>query len=71
MGLRLGFRLAPHLYLSVPLGHPRRLARHNGHGERLDPIQTAVGAVIVVALAVLLARPMAYALLFAVIVWLL
>jgi hypothetical protein len=47
MGLRLGFRLAPHLYLSVPLGHGRRCLGHNGHGERFDPIQTAVGAVIV------------------------
>jgi hypothetical protein len=51
MGLRLGFgfQLSRRIYLgaSVPLGHARRLASHNGHGERFDPIQTAVGAVIV------------------------
>jgi hypothetical protein len=31
MGLRLGFRLAPHVYWSVPLGHGRRCLAHNGH----------------------------------------
>jgi hypothetical protein len=31
MGLCLGFRLAPHLYLSVPLTHGRRCLAHNGH----------------------------------------
>jgi hypothetical protein len=35
VGLRLGFRLAPHVYLSVPLGHGRRLAAHHGHANPL------------------------------------
>jgi len=34
VGLCLGFRLAPHLYLSVPLTHGRRCLAHNGHQGR-------------------------------------
>jgi hypothetical protein len=71
MGLRLGFRLAPHVYLSVPLGHGRRLAAHQGHADRLSFLlglaimwvfvrgagARMVGLIFIAALAVLLARP--------------
>jgi hypothetical protein len=43
MGLRLGFRLAPHVYLSVPLGHGRRLAAQQGHA---DPLSFLLGLAI-------------------------
>jgi hypothetical protein len=32
--------------LTIPLSHGRRLARHNGHGERFDPIDMLVGLAI-------------------------
>jgi hypothetical protein len=46
MGLRVGFRAAPHVYFSVPLGHARRLAGHRSHGERFDPVGFVLGVVI-------------------------
>jgi hypothetical protein len=50
MSIRIGagFRLGRHIWIgaSVPLGHGRRLARHQGHGERFDPIGTLVGLAI-------------------------
>jgi hypothetical protein len=42
----VGFRLSRHVWLgySVPLGHARRLAAHEGH---FDPLGTLLGLVIV------------------------
>jgi hypothetical protein len=66
------------------LGHGRRLAAHQGHADPLGFVARArdhvgvpargvgagmVGLIVVAALAVLLARPLAYVLLFAAIVW--
>jgi hypothetical protein len=33
VGLRIGFRVMPHVYFSVPLfrSHARRIAHHTGH----------------------------------------
>jgi hypothetical protein len=39
----LGFRLAPHVYYSVPLSHGRRLAAHQGHA---DPLGFLLGLAI-------------------------
>ena len=40
MGLRIGagFRLGRHIWIgaSIPLGHGRRRAAHQGHGELFD-----------------------------------
>ena len=50
MGLRIGagFRLSRHIWIgaSVPLGHARRLAAHQGHAEHLDPIKVLLGAAL-------------------------
>jgi hypothetical protein len=45
VGLRIGFRVMPHVYFSVPLfrSHGRRLAAHQGHGDWFD---TLVGLAI-------------------------
>jgi hypothetical protein len=53
MGLRLGFgfRLARHVYLgaTVPLGHARRCAQHDGHGSG-NPVVGLIGLVVIYAI---------------------
>ena len=50
MSLRIGagFRLSRHVWIgaSVPLGHARRLAAHQGHGNA-DPVGIVIGLLIV------------------------
>jgi hypothetical protein len=45
MGFRLGagFRLGRHVWIgaSIPLGHARRLGRHQGHGDWFDTASQA------------------------------
>ena len=50
MGLRIGvgFRPLRHVWIgaSVPLGHARRLAAHQGHADGADPVSFLIGLAV-------------------------